>query len=210
MRIKICGITKPNQACAIAQLGATALGFICVSKSPRYVSPEQILIITRALSAGGHQIDRIGVFANADMETIAACVAIAPLTGIQLHGQESPEFCRLLKQRLPHLELIKAFRIRDAEALAITAQFEDVVDTLLLDAYHPNLLGGTGQTLEWSNLRDFNPRRPWLLAGGLTPNNVAIALQCLQPHGIDLSSGIEHQPGDKDLVKVARLFEQIR
>ncbi len=213
MRIKICGITKPDQAHAIAQLGATALGFICVPTSPRYVSPERILTITQALSAQ-YKIDRIGVFADASLETLGASLAIAPLTGIQLHGHESPEFCRRLKQRWPHLELIKALHIRDATALAVALteadRFSAVVDTLLLDAYHPSLLGGTGQTLDWSNLQNFRPRRPWLLAGGLNPDNVAIALRVIQPHGLDLSSGVEHAPGDKDLAKVACLFEQLQ
>jgi phosphoribosylanthranilate isomerase len=84
------------------------------------------------------------------------------------------------------------------------------VDALLLDAYHPHLLGGTGKTLDWETLQQFRPSCPWLLAGGLTPENVIDALSLLQPSGIDLSSGVERSPGDKDLGKVARLFENVR
>jgi phosphoribosylanthranilate isomerase len=84
------------------------------------------------------------------------------------------------------------------------------VDTLLLDAYHPQLLGGTGTTLDWTTLQEFRPNSPWLLAGGLTPDNILEALKRSQPNGIDLSSGVERSPGDKDLDKVALLFEKVQ
>jgi phosphoribosylanthranilate isomerase len=85
-----------------------------------------------------------------------------------------------------------------------------VVDTLLLDAYHPGQLGGTGQPLDWAALQQFSPLCPWFLAGGLTPDNILDALKQVNPTGIDLSSGVERSPGDKDLTKVARLFEQLQ
>lgn len=206
MRVKICGITKPEQGQAIAQKGATALGFVCVAASPRYVTPNQIGLIVDSLTIS---MDTIGVFANASVEDICATVAQARLNGIQLHGSESPGFCRQLRQCLPEIELIKALRVKTPEDLQLGDRYVSCVDTLLLDAYHPQMLGGTGKTLDWETLAEFNPPLPWFLAGGLTPENIGEALKRLHPDGIDLSSGVERSPGDKDLDKVALLFQQI-
>lgn len=211
-RIKICGITRPDQASAIAQLGATALGFICATTSPRFVTPKQIKAVVEALpltTDGDYTVDRIGVFVNADLATIEQTVMIGQLSGVQLHGDESPDFCAQVRQALPHIELIKAFRIRASGDLSAIAAYEPVINALLLDAYHPHLFGGTGKTLDWAALQSFQPTRPWFLAGGLHPDNVQEALRQLVPSGIDLSSGVERSPGDKDLEKVAYLFEQL-
>lgn len=206
MRVKICGITKPDQGDAIAQMGATALGFICVPASPRYVTSAQISAVVEQLSVS---VDRIGVFSDSTIEEICQTVANAALNGVQLHGDETPEFCQQLRQSLPDIELIKALRVRTTESLTEAEAYSSSVDTLLLDAYHPTQLGGTGKTLDWVTLQEYNPSRPWLLAGGLTPENVLDALSQVQPGGIDLSSGVERSPGDKDLDKVARLFEKL-
>ena len=207
MRTKICGITQPEQGTAIAAAGATALGFICASTSPRYVSPTQIRAVVEQLPENVH---RIGVFVNSSAEEICQIVPAALLTGVQLHGDESPEFCQQLRAMLPDVEIIKALRVRNSEALAQAEVYFNLVDTLLLDAYHPQMIGGTGKTLDWQSLQQFQPSCPWLLAGGLTPDNVLDALNQLNPSGIDLSSGVERAPGDKDLNKVAKLFEQLR
>ncbi|MCC5899523.1 MAG: phosphoribosylanthranilate isomerase [Phormidium sp. BM_Day4_Bin.17] len=205
MRIKICGITQASQGRAIVQAGATALGFICVQASPRYITPAAISELCLSLP----KCDRIGVVANASLEEIVALVSQAPLTGIQLHGDESPEFCRALHERLPEQELIKALRIRQTSDLNQGDRYQTVVDSLLLDAYHPQQLGGTGKTLDWRALQSFQPPIPWFLAGGLTPDNITEALTKLHPQGIDLSSGVERSPGDKDLDKVNALFQHL-
>lgn len=216
MRVKICGITKPDQGRSIAQLGATSLGFICVRQSPRYVQPEQIRAIVAALPklSAGSGVDRVGVFADAELDEICQVVAVGNLNAVQLHGQESPQFCRQLRSVLleiePEIEIIKALRVRHPESLTQVSLYQETVNTLLLDAYDPNLLGGTGRTLDWSGLHSFRPTCAWLLAGGLTPNNVQAALSLVRPDGIDLSSGVELAPGDKDLQKVAQLFERLR
>ncbi|WP_017718256.1 phosphoribosylanthranilate isomerase [Kamptonema formosum] len=206
MRVKICGITKPEQGEAIADLGATALGFICVPASPRYVTPAAIRAVVERLPV---PVDRIGVFANSTKEEICQVVAGAGLTGVQLHGDEPAEFCGELRQALAGVEILKAVRVRTPLALTAAAGYAGPAHTLLLDAYHPEQLGGTGKTLDWSTLRQFRPTCPWLLAGGLTPENVLEALSQVSPDGIDLSSGVERAPGDKDLGKVARLFERL-
>ncbi|MDZ7965112.1 MAG: phosphoribosylanthranilate isomerase [Nostoc sp. DedSLP03] len=207
MRVKICGITQPQQSIAIASLGATALGFICVPNSPRYVTTSQIRAAVAELPAN---IDKIGVFANLSIAEISQIVADSGLTGVQLHGDESPNFCYQLRQALPNVEIIKALRIRSLEHLDTTADYTKFVDTLLLDAYHPQQLGGTGKTLDWTMLEQFSPSCPWFLAGGLTADNIMEALNQVNPSGIDLSSGVERTPGDKDLDKVALLFHSLK
>lgn len=223
LRVKICGITQAEQAHAIIQLGAHALGFICVEASPRYVSPEQIRTIVDAVgtqsvgpktvTANSTQtaaIALVGVFADASLSTIQSTAAIAGLNAAQLHGSESPDFCQQLRESLPNLKVTKAFRIKTPETLKQVAVYEDKVDGFLLDAYQPNQLGGTGKTLDWTDLKTFRPRKPWFLAGGLTPNNVLTALGETHPDGIDLSSGVERSPGDKDLSKVQQLFSTLQ
>ncbi|MEH2061887.1 MAG: phosphoribosylanthranilate isomerase [Nostoc sp.] len=206
MRVKICGITQPQQSIAIASLGATALGFICVPNSNRYITALQIRAAVAELPAN---IDTIGVFANASIPEICQIVADSGLTGVQLHGDESPDFCYQLRQALPNVEIIRALRIRSLEYLATADDYTKYVDTLLLDAYHPQQLGGTGKTLDWTMLEQFSPSCPWFLAGGLTADNIVEALNQVNPSGIDLSSGVERSPGDKDLDKVAKLFEKL-
>lgn len=206
MRVKICGITKPEQGLAIAKLGATALGFICVPASPRYVTPQQIRAVVEGLPIA---VDRIGVFANTTIDDVCQVVARAQLNGVQLHGEETPDYCDRLREFLPDVEVIKALRVKTAETLKQVEIYSDRVHTLLLDAYHPNLLGGTGKTLDWGILQELHCRHPWFLAGGLTPDNILDALRQVHPSGIDLSSGVENAPGDKNLVKVAQLFETL-
>lgn len=206
MRIKICGITQPEQGRAIALRGATSLGFICVPSSPRYVTLEQIQDILAVLPT---PVQTIGVFVNASLEHIQHTVEKTQLTGVQLHGHETPDFCDRLRHKLPHTELIKAFRVNTPEILTETQTYIPHINTLLLDAYHPHQYGGTGQTLDWQGLQQFKPTCPWFLAGGLTPDNITEALQQLNPDGIDLSSGVEHSPGNKDLAKVNLLFEKL-
>lgn len=206
MRVKICGITKPDQGKAIAELGATTLGFICVRSSPRFIAPQDIQAVIEVLPK---TVERIGVFANASLDEIHQTLSEAELTGIQLHGNETVEFCDRLRELFPDLELIKAIRVKTPEALNLAETYIDRVDTLLLDAYHPEQLGGTGHTLDWNSLQQFHPACPWLLAGGLRPDNVLEALNVLKADGIDLSSGVERSPGDKDLSKVTQLFEAL-
>lgn len=207
MRVKICGITQIEQGKAIVNLGADSIGFICVPESPRYVTPDRLKAIADSLPS---KTVKVGVFANHGVIEIISVVEQAHLSAIQLHGAESPEFCRQLRQVIrPEIELIKALRLKSAASLAQTSAYLDCVDTLLLDAYHPLMLGGTGHTINWQDLAQFKPAIPWLLAGGLTPNNIGEALSHLQPDGVDLSSGVERSPGDKDLAKVAQLFAAI-
>lgn len=207
MRIKICGITQSEQGEAIARLGATALGLICAPQSPRYVTPAQIAEITQAIP---QEIERIGVFVDAPLATIAETITVGRLTGVQLHGQESPAFCQALRVHCPQVTVWKAFRVRSPATLATISPYYSVVDALLLDAYHPHLEGGTGHTLNWRELKTFTPPLPWFLAGGLNPDNIATALELITPNGVDVSSGVERSPGDKNLIAVEQLIRTIQ
>jgi phosphoribosylanthranilate isomerase len=208
MQVKICGLKSPQQSQAIAALGFRIFGFICVEASPRYVTPAQIQQVLNALVTL-EDITAIGVFANVNLSQLATVLNKTSLTGIQLHGDETPEFCQQVKQHFPKHQVIKALRLRQVEDLKLAEPYFDRVDGLLLDAYHPQQLGGTGQTLPWQHLQAFYPPIPWWLAGGLTPANLPQALTTLQPDGIDLSSGLELAPADKDIAKVQQLRHQL-
>lgn len=215
LKVKICGITQVEQAEAIASLGATALGYICVAPSPRYISAEGIAPIIATVSKAAPQVEHFGVFANASLSEMLHVTKTTGISVIQLHGDESPAICQLLRDGLTHAELprvklVKAIRVRALEDLEKALSYETCVDSLLLDAYHPGQLGGTGKTLDWRSLQTFSSSRPWFLAGGLNPDNVLSALSQLSPNGIDLSSGVERSPGDKDLSKVRQLFDQLK
>ena len=215
LEVKICGITQVRQGVAIAQQGATALGYICTTKSPRYITPDDIAPITAAVRAAHPEVQHFGVFVNEGVAAMIAIARTADLSVLQLHGDETPAICQLLRDALemadlPNVQIVKALRIRTTEDLTEARRYVPAVDALLLDAYHPDQLGGTGKTLDWQSLKEFSPGCPWSLAGGLTPNNVLDALSQLSPNGIDLSSGVERSPGDKDMNKVEQLFEQLR
>jgi phosphoribosylanthranilate isomerase len=204
MRLKICGITQVQQAIAIVNLGVDTIGFICVKQTPRYIEPDKIKRIIEKLPP---EILTVGVFVNEKIETIIEIVNHTGLTSIQLHGEETPVDCQQLRETLPNIEIIKAFRYQNQESLACLENYLPVIDTILLDAYQAGSYGGTGKQLKWEDLSDFRPSRPWLLAGGLKPDNVLQAINTVPCDGLDLSSGVEISPGNKDLDKIQKLCE---
>ena len=214
MYIKICGLTKLDQAQAIAQMGINALGFICVPSSPRFIDAPAIGQITSNLTNLDNHLDLIGVFFNASASEICLKVEQGGLTAVQLHGDESPEFCVSMRSHLDHInpkiKLIKALRVKNQAGLAQAQLFSDRVDAILLDAYDPHMAGGTGKTLDWQMLRDFNPNCSWWLAGGLSPDNVEQAIALVHPDGLDVSSGVERSAGDKDLSKVQQFMALVQ
>lgn len=208
LKLKICGLTQAPQAIEIAQLGVDAIGFICVPRSPRYVSPGQISNIIQNLTEFPKLLT-VGVFANAELKTIQETVKISQINTIQLHGQESSETVIAIREKFPTHTLIKALQIKDAASLKQASDYAPFVDVLLLDAYHPEQLGGTGLAWDWSLLKHFNPACEWWLAGGLNPENVIEAIKATNPNGIDLSSGVELSPGQKSLSKVEALITTV-
>ncbi|MGI0483514.1 phosphoribosylanthranilate isomerase [Geminocystis sp. CENA526] len=206
MRVKICGITDLQQAISIVSLGVDTLGFICVKQSPRYIEEKKIQEIIKALPS---QISKVGVFVNEDIDNIVNIVRETGLTAIQLHGDETPTICTQLRELLPDREIIKVFRYQNEDSLALLPEYIPFIDTILLDAFQEGVYGGTGKTLNWTELDNFRPSRPWLLAGGLTADNVTIALKTLQCDGFDLSSGVEISAGNKDLEKIKQLLNNL-
>lgn len=204
MRLKICGITKVQQAIDIVNLGVDTLGFICLEQTPRYIKPEQIKKIVQELP---NEISTVGVFVNEEIDTTIEIIDYTGLTAIQLHGEETATHCQQLSEALPESEIIKVFRYQNPESLADLDSYLPFIDTILLDAYQVGSYGGTGKQLQWQELKNFRPACPWLLAGGLKPENVIEALQTVSCDGLDLSSGVEISPGNKDLEKITQLCQ---
>lgn len=198
--VKICGVTQRAQAEAIAEAGADFIGVNFWPSSKRFLNPKSAAEWVGELA---EKMQFIGVFVNPDPRHLGAILNAMPLAGVQLHGDESPEFCAEWVKK-GH-RVIKAFQVRDAASLDPVANYD--VQDILLDAYHPGERGGTGETFPWELAREFLKRYPerrlWL-SGGLVPDNVAQAVQGVQPHAVDVASGVETgTPGVKDLEKVA-------
>ncbi len=198
-KIKICGITNLEDALAAVHVGADLLGFIFYPKSPRYIEPEQAISIIRKIPTF---VDTVGVFVNPTAEQIHEINEQGWLNWIQLHGEETPEFCDSLHWM--NTRTMKAIRVQKKEDIDKALIYR--TDALLLDTHVKGQYGGTGKTFDWT-LLDHLPRRIFL-SGGITPDNVMKAVE-LGVYGIDVNSGIESEPGRKDLDKMKRLFENI-
>lgn len=203
MRIKICGITRSEDARLALKLGAWALGFIFYEKSPRYIPAEDVRRILDELAAEGLVPERkVGVFVNASADLIQKTVKISGIDTVQLHGDESAEFCQSLKGP----KLWKAFRLRSAEQLLALPSFEPFTEAFLFDAAVPGQYGGTGHTTDWSLVAGIQSSRPLILSGGLNPDNIQAAAAAVPAFAFDLSSGVEVKPGIKDADKLRKLF----
>jgi len=193
VRVKICGITNLPDALAAVDAGADALGFMIYEQSPRAISIDSAAAITRELPPF---VTKVGVFVDPAIELVKAALAKSQLNAIQLHGNETPEFCADLRA-----SVIKAFRIEGPESLEPMRRYQ--TSAWLLDSFVPGKPGGTGSKFNWDlAVRAKAWGRPILLAGGLTPENVASAVKQVQPYGVDVSSGVESAPGKKDRAKM--------
>jgi phosphoribosylanthranilate isomerase len=199
MFVKICGLTEPAGLAAARAAGADALGFVFFAASPRAVPPARVAEL--APQPGPL---RVGLFVDAPEAEIAAVLAAAPLDALQLHGSEPPAACAALRARFG-LPVIKAIGVAARADLARLAPYAEVVDRFLLDAAPPpgaTRPGGNAEAFDWSLLRGAAIPRPWLLAGGLTPENVAAAIAATGAPGVDVSSGVERAKGVKDPARV--------
>jgi phosphoribosylanthranilate isomerase len=193
VKVKICGITNVADGRAAADAGADALGFVFCEKSPRHVSIPSAAEITIAMPAF---IVKVGVFVNAPEDLVFRAIAECSLSLLQFHGEEPPEYCAGFG-----VMSMKAFRIRDAESLRSLPAYQ--TDAWLLDAWSPDKAGGTGEKFNWDlAIKARKLGRPIFLAGGLTPENVAEAVRRVGPYAVDVSSGVEAEPGRKDHAKV--------
>jgi phosphoribosylanthranilate isomerase len=207
--LKICGLRQPPQARAVAELGVDAIGVIAVPGSPRHLEASLRPALFEAVRAVRPDCLRVLVVAD---PTEADLPTLGPGRGhdrIQLHGQESPQRCAELRKRLG-LPLWKALRVRHPAELQACAAWLGVVDALLLDAWVPGQLGGTGHPIPPEWLVDFAPPLPWWLAGGVTPERAPTLLDQFRPTGLDASSGVEDAPGEKNLARVAALVQAVR
>ena len=197
VKVKICGITSRSDALQAAEAGADALGFMFYDRSPRHVTVEDAVSITRHLPPF---VLRVGVFVDPNEELVFRAIGECGLNLLQFHGNESPEFCTQFG-----LMSMKAFRIRDAESLGMLKNYP--TDAWLLDAYSDKGLGGTGEKFNWDLAVEAKKSGKLIfLAGGLNPSNVAEAVAKVQPFGVDVSSGVESAPGKKDPVKVKEVI----
>ena len=201
VRIKICGITRAEDARACARLGADAIGLVFHSASPRVVNVAQAQAILAALPPF---VTSVGLFVNASVAEIEAVLAQLPLDLLQFHGEESPQFCRGFNR--PYL---KAVQVKPGLDLVQYASHFSDAKGLLLDAHVAGLAGGSGTLFDWKLIPAQLPL-PIVLAGGLNPANVAEAVRCVRPAAVDVSSGVETAKGIKDAAKIAAFIQGVR
>lgn len=200
VKIKICGMTNAGDAVKAAQLGADAVGFIFYKKSPRAVSEKTVREIVSQLPPF---VQRVGVFVNETAERINTLVSRLGLDVVQLHGDETPAFCKKIKART-----IRAVRVKDASVFEGLSAYP--VSGFLLDTFHPAAYGGTGDVFDWKLAKRGKRLGPVILAGGLNSANVAQAIRQVRPYGVDVCSGVEKEPGVKDIKKLRAFISAVR
>jgi phosphoribosylanthranilate isomerase len=200
-KIKICGITNLDDALAAAESGADALGFVFFKDSPRAILPEKAATIIVKLPAF---ITAVGVFANESRDEIQKAAEVTGIDVIQLHGNESPDACRLSRR------VIKGIRVKNIESLEPLKKYEGLVSAILLDTFTPHMLGGTGQVFNWEIAVEAKKFGRIILAGGLTPENISEAIRRVKPYAVDVSSGVEMEKGKKDHQKMRLFIERAK
>ena len=198
MQVKICGITNMEDAQCVAENWAAAVGFIFHPPSPRYIEPQKAAEINRLLP---QNLVKVGVFVNQKEEVVHRIYEDCRLDMSQLHGDESPEFCR----QFPGDRIIKALELKKDEDLKKAALYD--VAAILVDSRHAGLYGGTGKTSNWMLARQIS--QPLILSGGIKEENILEAMQMVSPAAMDINSGMESSPGKKDHVKIARIMQII-
>jgi phosphoribosylanthranilate isomerase len=202
-RVKICGIATPEDARLAAELGAWAIGLIFHEPSPRACAPDTAELIGAQLKRA---VEVTGVFVNEPLDEVAALADRCSLTLLQLHGDEGPAYCAEAARRTG-CKVIKAAPAKDAAAVRALRPY--CVDYHMLDAHVPGLRGGTGETLSWELASAHDPSVPLVLSGGLTPENVAAAIEAAEPWAVDTASGTEAAPGRKDPERLEAFFRAV-
>jgi phosphoribosylanthranilate isomerase len=200
-RVKICGITRAEDAALAAGLGAAALGFNFYARSPRRIAPDAAMKIVHALPPF---ITPVGIFADEENgERILAVARQAGLRALQIHGPRWPDLDKLRE----HFPVIAGLRVGPDFKVASLGELK--ADAFLLDGFDPNQLGGTGKTFDWRVAREAARYGPIILAGGLKPENVAAAIRAARPYAVDVASGVESSPGIKDAAKLHAFFAAV-
>lgn len=200
-RVKICGITRPEDAIEAARLGADAIGLVFAASSPRYIAPRQAVAVANAVPPF---VTVVGLFMNANAESIAQALEQVPLGLLQFHGDEAPELCRQFG--VPY---IKAVPMGGGVAVHDYVRGYDDAAGFLLDSHVKGGAGGGGKTFAWADIPDDLPK-PLILAGGLTPANVAEGIRRARPFAVDVSSGVEAAKGIKDAAKMAAFIRGVQ
>ena len=208
---KICGLKTAETVAAAVTHGAAMIGLNFFKRSPRSVEPEAAGVLGRLIPP---QVLKVGLLVDDDDARIAAILAAAPLDLLQLHGSETPERVAAIKARFG-LPVMKVIKVKDAADIARAAEFEGVADRLLFDAQPPAAMknalpGGNAVCFEWDLLKGFRSSLPWMLSGGLTPANLAEAVNRSGTRAVDVSSGVEDQPGEKNINKIKDFLEVAR
>jgi phosphoribosylanthranilate isomerase len=200
-RVKICGVTRLEDALAVAEAGADAVGFVFYGKSPRAVSAEQAAAMALALPPF---LSRVGLFVNAAPEEVAAVLARVPLDLLQFHGSESPAYCGQFGR--PYLKAVPM--VEELDPLTYMDAYPEAAG-FLLDSHGNGRVGGTGETFDWKRI-PHDLRHCVVLAGGLNPDNVAEAVRRVRPWAVDVSSGVEVRPGIKDPERIRAFVSEVR
>jgi len=199
VKVKICGITNPEDAKASVDAGCDALGFVFYKKSPRYIAWQKARDIIKRLPKN---VIKTGVFVNAKPKTIKNIAKLCGLDILQFHGKESPGFCSKFKGH----KIIKSFRIKDGIDLEKVKKYKTFA--YLFDTFVKNKAGGTGKNFNWEFIRHISGlKRPVFLSGGLSEKNVKEAVETVKPQWVDVSSSVEARPGKKDCKKVKRFIK---
>jgi len=206
-RVKICGMTRADDAACAVEAGVDALGFIFYPKSARNIELETAQTIITQLPPF---VDAVGVFVNEALNRVREIAEFCGLNVIQLHGTETPQYCHELAATLPCCRLLKAFRIGSHSTAGDIAPYAEVVQGYLLDTFKKDAEGGTGLAFDWNLIERLQLRRPFFLAGGLDCTNICTALSQVSPYGVDANSGLEDTPGVKNHQKIQSFLAQIR
>jgi phosphoribosylanthranilate isomerase len=207
VRIKICGMTRLADALCAVESGVDALGFIFYERSPRAITPQAAAVIIEQLPPF---VDAVGVFVNEELEQVVRIIRACGLAYAQLHGSESPEYCRELAERAAPCRVLKAIRVGAQSNVDDVAPYRDVVQGYLLDTYQKNAVGGTGLAFDWNLIDRLQLTKPFLLAGGLDPDNIRDALEQVRPYGVDANSGLEDAPGQKNHHRIRQFIDAVR
>lgn len=201
MKVKFCGITRLEDAEEAARLGAWAVGLVHHRASPRFVKYSEAAVIGAAMK---RKCEVVGVFVNPTLDRVVDAVENAGLTMVQLSGEEGPALCTEIARRTG-CPVIKAIHVTSAADLHNAEPFRTAWH--LFDSRRGGLRGGTGEAFDWELLRDHRSAVPFILAGGLDPGNVAVAIETARPEAVDVASGVESEPGIKDHALMARFIE---
>lgn len=207
IRIKMCGVTRLADAMVGVEAGVDALGFIFYKKSPRNIDPEDARLIIEQLPPF---VDVVGVFVDKKRSEVEEIVQYCRLGYAQLHGNESPKYCERLARYAAPCQVIKALRVGGDLGNEDIEIYREDVKGFLLDTYRKGQAGGTGESFDWSLVRELNFEKPIILAGGLDCDNVVRAIEATKPYGVDVNSGVEQAPGIKEHQKIRKFVDLVR